>query len=246
MLEIKKIILIAGSGGARMDFVAGWLGILPQFLDGEWRIDPLTGLSHGFMMYTKLLDHLEINSFPDFFKEFFTINPAAELCYAGSLHGHKPKNIQDAIDSKHAELLLIDTSTAHPSHLGWEFIVKTYLAQLKTRYAFETNTTWQIDRTINKLDITNLDRIRTVKQHLHNIKKGQPYINSTPALIPHKKVDYNLLFQPGGSKYLCNTLCLSDVNERYHNFWDCQLPLSISPDSLVVWGESWNKADYFN
>ena len=76
---IKKVILVAGSGGARMDFVAGWLGILPQFLDGEWRIDPLTGLSHGFMMYTKLLDYGTIDSFSNFFKEFFSINPAADL-----------------------------------------------------------------------------------------------------------------------------------------------------------------------
>jgi hypothetical protein len=246
MLEIKKVILVAGAGGARTDFIAGWLGILPLFLDGEWRIDPLTGQSHGFMRYTKLLDYGTIDSFSNFFKEFFTINPAADLYYAGSMHGHQVGNFLGAINTNQAELLVVDTSTVSPAHVRWEFIVKTYLSQLRTRYAFETNTTWQIDRSINKTGITNADRITLVEQHLQNIK-NQPY-NTSPinGLPPHKKLNYNLLFQLGGSKYLCDILNLPEVDKQYHTFWDSQLLPATSPDSLTVWGRTWNKADYFS
>jgi hypothetical protein len=247
MLEIKKVILIAGEGGARMDFVAGWLGTLPQFLDNEWHMDPLTGQSYGFMRHTKTLDVEKCESFSNFFRGYFTINPAADLCYAGSLHASIPDNIQDAVNSGMAELLIIDTSTVRFSHIHWECVVKTLLSQLKTRGTIDRWTKpWYIDQTINKISMTNLDRIALVKQYLRRepnrrICCGIP----SPALISHKKAGYNLLFQPGGSRYLCNILGLPEVSERYHNFWDCQLPLATSPDSLVVWGETWNKSDYF-
>ena len=247
MLKIKKVILIAGEPGARMDFVAGWLGTLPQFLDNEWHMDPLTGQSYGFMRHTKMLDVKKIDSFSNLFKGHFIIDPAAELCYAGSLHVSLPDNIQDAVNSGQAELLIIDTSAVRVSNIHWECTVKTLLSQLKTREAINSwNRPWQVDRTINKIGITNLDRISLVKQELRK-EITTYYSNNMPVPdMPHKKVDYNLLFQPGGSKYLCSTLSLLDVNERYHNFWDQQILLSKSPDSLTVWGETWNKADYFN
>jgi hypothetical protein len=255
MEKIKKVILEAGGCGARMDFVAGWLGTLPQFLDNEWHMDPLTGQSYGFMRHTKMLDVKKIDSFSNLFRGHFIIDPAAELCYAGSLHANRPDNILDAVNSGQAELLIIDTSAELVSNIYWEGIVKTFLSQLRTRQAINIwDRPWQIDQTIknawvipniNDVGITNSDRIALVKQQLH--KEMTIHCTSTPVPdMPHKKVDYNLLFQPGGSKYLCNTLGLPDVNERYHNFWDQQLPLSKSPDSLVVWGETWNKADYFN
>jgi hypothetical protein len=256
MVKIKKVILVAGKCGARMDFVAGWLGTLPLFLDNEWHIDPLTGQSYGFMRHTKMLDSKKIDSFSNLFRGHFIIDPAAELCYAGSLHAARPDNIQDAVNSGQAELLIIDTSAELVSNIYWECMVKTFLSQLRTRQAINLwNRPWQIDLTINKngmipnindVGITNSDRIALVKQQLHK-EITIHYSTSMPIIdMPHKKVDYNLLFQPGGSKYLCNTLGLPDVNERYHNFWDQQLPLSKSPDSLVVRGETWNKADYFN
>ena len=246
MLEIKKVILVAGAGGARMDFVAGWLSTLPLFLDTTWRIDPQTGLSHGSMMFTKMLDYGKIVNFSDFFKEFFIINPAADLYYAGTLHGYKPENIQNAIESGQAELVSIDTSSVSTDHLAWEFVVKTYFPQFRTRGAIETNMTWQqIDRSIKKSEITNQDRIALVEQQLQSLK-NQPLARPGDIQLPHKTVAYNLLFQPGGSKYLCKTLNLPAIDSRYHAAWDCYLPLTVSPTSLVVWGRTWNKADYFN
>ena len=256
MLEIKKVILVAGECGSRMDFVAGWLGTLPQFLDNEWHMDPLTGQSYGFMRHTKMLDVKKIDHFSDFFRGIFTINPAADLCYAGSLHVILPDNILSAVNSEQAELLIIDTSTVDVSHIRWECAVKTLLSRLKTRDAIKNwNRTWQVDGRIikysttpgiNNSGVTNLDRIALVKEYLlkeiNRLYRGMPPLALS---IPHKKADYNLLFQPGGSRYLCNILGLPEVSERYHNFWDCQLPLATSPDSLVVWGETWNKSDYF-
>ena len=40
-----KSLLVIGPGGARMDFVAGWLGKLPNFIDVNWTINPVTGHS---------------------------------------------------------------------------------------------------------------------------------------------------------------------------------------------------------
>lgn len=248
MVKIKKVILVAGECGARMDFVAGWLGTLPLFLDNEWHMDPLTGQSYGFMRHTKILDVKKIDSFLNLFRGHFIINPSADLYYAGSLHASMPENILSAINFGQAELLVIDTSNVSFSHIQWECTVKTLLSQIRTREAINLwNRPWQVDLNINKIGITNLDRITLVKQQLCSAG-NQRYSNSLliSDLIPHKKVDYNLLFRSGGSKYLCNMLELPNFDERYHNFWDCQLPLSTSPESLTVWGETWNKADYFN
>ena len=256
MVEIKKVILVAGESGARMDFVAGWLGTLPQFLDNEWHIDPLTGQSYGFMRHSKMLDHKKFDRFSDLFEEHFTLNPAADLWYAGALHVNMPENILSAVNSGQAELLIIDTSAVCFSHIHWERTVKTYLSQLRTREAFNRwRRTWQVDGRIIKYSttpdsdnsgVTNLDRIALVKEYLlRGINRLYGCMPPLALPIPHKKADYNLLFQSGGSRYLCNILGLPEVSERYHNFWNCQLPLATSPDSLVVWGETWNKSDYF-
>ena len=166
-----------------------------------------------------------------------------DLGYVGSLHGFRLDHIKHGIVAGHVELIFIDVSTARYGLVPWEFIVKTYLTKVRTSYAYSIKTNWLIDYQIDKSAVTDQDRVCAVKTMLRDLK-NQP--SRTPPEIPHTLVEYNLLFQPGGSKYLCNALHLPKVDERYHNFWDCQLLLATSPDSIVVWGETWNKADYFN
>jgi hypothetical protein len=243
MIEINKVTLVSGPGGSRIDFVSGWLGTLPLFVDNEWGLDPLSGASYGQMRFTKGLDYKNSESFSDFCKNNFIINPKLDVGYVGSLHGFRLDHIKNSIVAGHVELIFIDVSTARYGLVPWEFIVKTYLTKVRTNYAYSIKTNWLIDYQIDKSAITDQDRACAVKNMLRDLKH-QP--SRTPPEIPHKLIEYNLLFQVGGSRYLCAMLNLPAVDERYHTFWDYQLPLSTSPDSLVVWGETWNKADYFN
>ena len=44
-LRVSKIIITAGSAGARKDFVCGWLGLCNGSVRTPWIIDPLVGYS---------------------------------------------------------------------------------------------------------------------------------------------------------------------------------------------------------
>ena len=58
MVPINLTIVIARPG-ARGDFVAGWLGSLPGYIDNQWRIDITTGRSFGLMNCFKEIDSVD-------------------------------------------------------------------------------------------------------------------------------------------------------------------------------------------
>jgi hypothetical protein len=82
-----RIWFIAGQGGARTDFTAGWLGLLPGFVNTRWTIDPGSGVSYGLMGNLRAIDQghdlIEIS-------KNFNIVPhsGGEFIYPASCHGH--------------------------------------------------------------------------------------------------------------------------------------------------------------
>lgn len=244
MVEISKLILIAGIGGARMDFTAGWLGKLPNFIDNHWTLDVSTGVSQGFQGFTKILDHgtHPLESILDNFK--FKLTPKAQLMCAGSFHAHNKENFKTLANSNLVEILTIDTSTADHTTVQWEFYVKTFLTQRKSYGEYLENNTWLVDQQLPNTDVTQTQRAEEIHKQLTSATKKTQVAFKFYHDIPHKTIEYNELFCNGGSKRLANILGL-EVDQRYHQFWDAMLPYASSPIELTTLGRTWKKSDYF-
>lgn len=245
MIQINKLLLVAGIGGARMDFVAGWLGSLPMFLDNNWSINPMTGQSIGNMGFTKCIDS-DPTSADSILTHQFTIDPACNMFAVGSMHGRNINHYKKNIDADQIKLLSIDVSKVASSTLIWEFFVKTYLSLNKTLHEYSTKNLWAIDQEFDRnCVVTDHDRVQRLKSKIQLLKNLKHNTNLTvPATIPCTILDYKKMFCTGGSHYLAQQLDIS-VDQRYHQHWDCVLPMATSPDVLTVLGHTWRKQDYF-
>jgi hypothetical protein len=235
-----KIWFVVGLGGDRADFVSGWLGTLPGFVNNRWLIDPVSGVSYGYMGNFRSIDQgVPVDDIAKSYQ--LTISPHAEFIYAAACHGIRLnfKNYQSYVESGAIRFVTIDTSQANLNTINWEFYVKTYLSHRRTLDAVQgTCEQWVIDNQINLGTITDSDRIDKLKQLLScpGVRKVSNY--------PTTLIDYTKLFCPGGSRYLCNQLSITAA-DSHHRYWDSMLEFSRSPDTINVWGVQWNKQDYF-
>lgn len=240
-----KLMLVIGPGGGRMDFVAGWLSLLPNFVNMNWGIDPVTHQSYGDMRFAKELDYGK--DFKSVWPRQFELSADSNLYLTGTGHGNYLDNIQDKINSGSVKVISINTngSDVNINKIKWEFIVKTYLSQYKISYHRAVKrSAWLIDNTVEKLPehVTNEDRIAAVAALLKTSSiDSYKYQNYSSDVT---EVNYNELFQSGGSRYLCKQLDLT-VDDPYHQYWDFVIPSADSPKELVVWGHTWRYEDYF-
>lgn len=240
-----QLKLIIGPGGSRIDFIAGWLGTLPNFIDNWWSIHPITGMSSG-MFHTKMLDRgIDLDVILK--EQNLSLDQTSDLYWASSCHGYKFTTDQLDLLSNHksVKLYYIDVLNSDLSTIQWEFIVKTYFTKRNTTFFLNTRREWLIDETINlPLDqITDGDRIEAAKKIMSTY-----YPSSDDQFLLNSKViklDYRQLFQPGGSYYLCDTLNVI-AHARQHEYWNHMLKFVASPPKVNVWGETWRKSDYFN
>ena len=239
---LKKFYVVTGIGGARHGFVAGWLGTLPDFIDNQWYIDLETGHANGYMSVLSELDQGML--FADFLKnKNLLFSSDAKQCLAGQCHGINLARSVTDIKNKHVTVVDIDISNADPNLIGWEFLVKTYLRKNRSKHNCEEKILWNIDKKINisSESITDLHRIEKFKSLAETYNTMSRKMDNIDVI----SLDYTKLFCQNGSRYLCNQLEL-EVKDLYHKHWNCMLPFSKSPDSLSVWGHTWNKLDFFN
>lgn len=231
-----KLWLIAGPGGARMDFVAGWLGQLPNFVQSNWSIDLITGQSIGYMQNTKALDQgLHIDTFLS--DHHIQLSNCADIIYAGSMHGRCLDSLTNEISQQKIKVFYIDLTGADLNQVRWEFAVKTYL----TKNRLVSSMPWPaIDLAIQSKNITDHDRVNKFQEILKNCK-----CDSQSPLVPHTNLMYNELFQPGGSHYLCDRANIT-CDSLYHRYWDQMLEKSRTPNELNVWGYHWKKKDFID
>lgn len=235
-----KLWLIVGDGGCRMDFVAGWLGTLPDFISSNWHIDPFTGQSTGFMQHTKNLDN-QVDSIEKLLNDhYFTLDPSASMTYAGTCHGLNLNSFKKEIMQNQVGVYVIDDSAADASEILWNFAVKSFITKKTDSYNLSPGQScWPIDRHLTLFN--DQERVAAFEKILKSFKKSTQNISYDFSIT---KIDYTRLFCPGGSYYLCNTIGIT-AEQRYHQYWDHMLPLSDSPSELKVWGHSLCKSNYF-
>jgi hypothetical protein len=225
-----KIIGILGTGGLRMDFVTGWLGKLPNFVESNWNIDPVTRQS----LVTTLLN-VDLNnpwSLSGFLESHqYVLDSTSELTFATKLHKFAPE-YQPMVDNKLIEIYELWYDSNDAGQVDWEFVIKTY-------GKLDANRSWNIDKIISKDNINDQDRIECLDILLrkkHNVQKDKQ--------SDFSGLEYSRLFCNDGSRYLCDTLEIT-ADTAYHAFWNIMLPLAQTPDNIELWGKTWRRQDYF-
>jgi hypothetical protein len=243
-----KLCIVAGGGGARADFVAGWLGTLPGFVNNFWFIDPFTGVSYGRQGDIRSIDSGQsIESILQ--NTNLELNKNAKFTWSTACHGYwlKGADYQAMIDAGSIKFLSIDTRGADQNKISWEFITKTYLSHRKQMDSVRGfSEQWLIDTFVNKPHPTDQDRIDRLKSMiLERQKNGNLSFTSLNSSVPGQRIKYTELFQAGGSRYLCDQLEI-DVSNCYHRYWDSMLEFSNSPETIDVWGVEWRRQDCFS
>lgn len=228
-----NLITIVARPGARGDFVAGWLGSLPNFIDSQWRIDIHTGRSLGIMNCLKEIDTVDYgcNTLSRLlqFRNFSLGN--SNWSFAMSCHGHNLEKKLTLVPE--IRFLQILTDTADRAILNWEFIAKTYFSRERFESSLHENKIYNVDKE------TTGCPVEYVKQQAKFIQQLPDY-NLTLDCV---RVQYQDLFKSGGSYYLCNELGI-DVASDYHRYWDMQLTLANSKLSYNEFGYHWTINNY--
>lgn len=229
-----KLVVFVGIPGARADFIAGWLGKLPSFVESSWSFDPVTGQSITLTQHTLTLDHPDnLPSFLDSHRYF--LSPDAALTYPTKVHSVSDE-CRNSIDPTTTTLIDIDLSDSDLTKITWEGTIKTM-----TRLHRLDEPRWVIDQFINKSVITDIDRIDYLNVLLKASLSNKP--NVVPAVQP--SIMFNKVFKKGGSRYVASLLGLV-VDDIYHSYWDYMLPLAETPASVTFWGHTFKLDDYIN
>jgi hypothetical protein len=238
-MQQVKLLLVTGPGGARMDFVAGWLGTLPGFVDTRWYIDTTTGLSIGDTHFTKGLDRPGSDISDVMSGHNMCLSSNSNLIWAGSNHGNQLHNYKTLNADGKLDILHIDITGADLDQIHWEFLAKTFLTCRRHITNYINQSLWIIDQQINKEknSISDADRIKKFEELLSN---KMEFFNPNLENLKYTTVEYDKLFQPGGSKYLVDLL-KTTASDRQHAHWDHALTLSTTPETITAWGRSWTK-----
>jgi hypothetical protein len=220
-MKTIQVWIITGTGGSRIDFIAGWLGCLPNFVNNWWGVDPATGQSVGNMRILKGLDSNPASEISDFFPDDVSYSKDADLIFAGSCHGRYLNSQLTNLDF--VKVFYIDVQHADLNKLIWDFFVKTRLSRAP------------------------INECRDVEPFFNqNIKKNIiASINHQPTFDNSIILDYTKLFVAGGSRYLSDMINIT-VDDKYHTHYDNCLLYATSPLEIEVNGKVWRYSDYFD
>jgi len=231
-----RLVLVQFLRGSRGDFVAGWLGKLPSFIESHWSFNPMTGQTVSTNQHNVFLDReTGLNEFLE--SNRYVLDPNSSIFYPAGV-----KNISSYYDNiltpDVAKILRISVTDMNFVNYRWESCIKIYG---RVNLDEQGKWAWVIDGEIKKDTITNIDRI----EQLHNVLcRPRNKVVTTEEKFLTSGIEYNSLFVPGGSYILTNALGIK-VNKTYHDYWDRMLPFAITPDEVEIWGHVFRKKDYF-
>jgi hypothetical protein len=198
--------------------------------------------------HLKNIHFLNIDEIKKYLLDFgFLLNSDATWTTILPHHGESIgiHNLNNIINFPAIQTYVIDHTSADPSILKWECLVKTYFTAKKDHYNIKNQTCWKVDQLIDSQadGISNQIRIKKINDVIKKTQQPLPeyYYLKRQDII---KLDYAQLFCPGGSRYLCNIIKLN-ATEQQHLFWDHMLKFATSPDEIECFGRIWRKSDYF-
>lgn len=237
-----QLVAVHGITGSRTDFVAGWLGTLPGFLNNQWTIDSETGQSRSLGQQLKELDnHNGPTALNQVLSNYsYCLSSRSRWSYAGSYH---ESNLAQKIHPSNASAIksvVIDTNKCNPTFILWENIVKTFMTRHRYIHAFNAGTVYGIDFLLSDAGQPINDQSRC--EWIDNLLDSWTVKSSPVVDLNTHVIEYNELFRPGGSHTIAEKLQLT-VTDRDHQVWDHMLTLANAPLQIERFGRTWKYAD---
>lgn len=239
LIPIRLRIVIARPG-ARGDFVAGWLGTLPDSVDTQWRLDVDTGRSMGLMNCFKEIDSVDYGSSTlDKLLAFrqYKISMDAPYCFNMVCHGNGFLNkIENS--SRFKIIHIIDNT--NQEKINWEYVVKTFFSKERFENSVKTGVHYNVDK---QQDVrSNCQRQDIVREFASRLHQNNSDIDLSDLDVI--TCEYQNLFEIGGSHYLCKRLGIQ-ASGRHHQLWDKSLELANSISCYDQFDRLWTYQDYW-
>lgn len=197
--------LVIYPGGARGDFVAGWMGTLDTFIDSAWHIDVRTGKSTLDIDWFKVLTQNPRLHADDILAQYgLRADPRAQYSIAGGFHADPRGNTAAQINANY-NVVAIDPATVDFELADREYALKTNTTIDRSLDSYMQGTAF-VTRTDAHVPITPVQRFKEIYAQLDTAVQ----------------LNYNKLFVPGGSKYLCAQTGLQ-ASKQHHSLWDTNL-----------------------
>jgi hypothetical protein len=231
-----KLVIVQSQGGARGDFLAGWLGSLPDFVDSQWYIDCETGQSFTHAKFFKeYQNHFNLDDFLAGYN--FARSDRSTFQLAATTHFCDLSNVPAA----NVKIISIRVSESDMVEVQWNRLVKTFLTQHRYESAMWKNIRYGIDLQIeDRSNIDNDARFRLLENRKQSLFDNIPRpICQTADYV----FDYKEIFTPMGSHLIADRLKLQCVN-RHHLLWQKNLEFAAPPDIIDRFGQTYTFDDF--
>lgn len=237
---IKNIWFILGPGGARMDFVAGWISnTFGNFIKYQWSIDASNGKSWIFPMPYKHVDHDDNITFDEIVKQCqdeFKYSPDTTIVFP--CHGFKLKEKlnQHHFKKYNFKFIKINYSESNIPFIIWEGLIKNNYSTELSNPLFKRAINGE--RLIHDYHVpwkTFLVQENLLNQSLSYIKQFGYEIIS---------LDFDEVIKTDGSYHILEKLNLPPVRVENHDFYNRNLRQSFSPESVTINNNEFNKKEF--
>ena len=170
-----RLRIIVARPGARGDFLAGWLGTLPDSVDTLWRIDVDTGRSLGLMTCFKHIDTEPVSS--DCLNQVlatrnYQLDARAPWVFNMACHGYQ---LEHKISDASAVQIIQIVDDQHQEKINWEYTVKTWFARDRQEHNIRDNEFGQADRTAPNTTAQQKALGLNIANHYHVLWNTQLY-----------------------------------------------------------------------
>jgi len=230
--------IVQSQSGAKGDFLAGWLGTLPMFLENHWTLDCETGISFTHAKFFK--DYHSSQNLDDFLAErnfFLSDNPIFQV--AGTTH-HITFPTFTTHHLKHTKIISIQVSDDDLLEVQWNHFVKNCLTHHRYEWAVWNNTRIGVDHFINKPQLTDHERRSWIHNNMHQYFPEHP---KPVCSIANWVFNYKDVFTPSGSKLIAAALNLQ-CSEQHHDLWRKNLDFSNAPMTIKRFGQEYTFEEF--
>jgi hypothetical protein len=233
-----NLVVVQSPPGAKGDFLAGWLGTLPEFLDSQWTIDCETGQS---VTHAKFFKEFKIGNNLDLFlaEKNFCLSDQPQFLVAASTHAP----FSSAFSSeqlKNIKIIAVRASHSKILEIAWNRFVKNCFTRHRCKWSTWKNVAFGVDEFLrNHNPITDDIRCSWIDKNLNSFFSMKILVDPGS----HYVFDYDEIFTPEGSHIVAEALnfeCLP----QHHKLWQKNLDFSSSPNVIERFGQTYSFEDF--
>jgi len=234
-----RLIIVQAQAGAKGEFLAGWLGSLPSFVESHWTIDCETGQTLTKANFFKAFNHNHcLNTF--LFDMNFCLSDQNLWSLVGTTHLSQLSSLLSVEQQKNIDIVSVKIKKSNLLDIAWNSFVKNNFTRHRYEHAIDQHITYGVDHHINnRVNINDSIRKDYIQEYIDkHILMFKPIDTDATHVF-----DYDELFVPGGSKLVATRLNL-DCLDQHHKLWDKNLEFSHAPLSIERFGVTYNFDDF--